>query len=254
MIFFSPTITSIPGLQAALDAKASAAANDLKANLAGGNTWTGGQVITGSLACTSNIQIAGGTKTLDQPIVDLYENWNNSGVHFCGIKYNVTATAYGASSTLIDLQVGGSSVFKLTYAAGVPSVYTPNTTSEYLVGNAYLAVGSYAASNCKVGAGTSFNDALAFATSWGIKFSSTSNAIGTPDAGIHRNTIGVVEINNGTPGSYRDLRLRALLDTNGAQVVGTRGAAVADATDAASAITQLNAFLAIARTHGLIAT
>jgi hypothetical protein len=40
---------------------------------------------------------------------------------------------------------------------------------------------------------------------------------------------------------------------NGTQVVGARGAAVADATDAASAITQLNLLLARARAHGLIA-
>jgi len=40
----------------------------------------------------------------------------------------------------------------------------------------------------------------------------------------------------------------------GTQVVGAQGAAVADATDAASAITQLNALLARCRAHGLIAT
>ena len=40
----------------------------------------------------------------------------------------------------------------------------------------------------------------------------------------------------------------------GTQVVGPRGAAVADATDAASAITQLNLLLARCRAHGLIAT
>lgn len=38
------------------------------------------------------------------------------------------------------------------------------------------------------------------------------------------------------------------------KVVGVQGAAVADATDAASAITQLNALLARCRAHGLIAT
>ena len=41
---------------------------------------------------------------------------------------------------------------------------------------------------------------------------------------------------------------------NSTQVVGARGAAVADATDAASVITQLNLWLARARIHGLIAT
>jgi hypothetical protein len=40
---------------------------------------------------------------------------------------------------------------------------------------------------------------------------------------------------------------------DGVKVVGNRGAAVADATDAASAITQLNALLARMRAHGLIA-
>lgn len=41
---------------------------------------------------------------------------------------------------------------------------------------------------------------------------------------------------------------------NGDQLLGARGAAVVDATDAASAITQLNALLARLRAHGLIAT
>lgn len=42
-------------------------------------------------------------------------------------------------------------------------------------------------------------------------------------------------------------------DNNNVQVVGAQGAIVDDATDAASAITQLNALLARLRTHGLIA-
>lgn len=49
----------------------------------------------------------------------------------------------------------------------------------------------------------------------------------------------------GTSESYR---------VDGVKVVGNQGAAVADATDAASAITQLNALLARCRAHGLIAT
>lgn len=44
------------------------------------------------------------------------------------------------------------------------------------------------------------------------------------------------------------------VEVSGTKVVGAQGAAVADATDAASAITQLNALLARCRAHGLIAT
>jgi hypothetical protein len=46
----------------------------------------------------------------------------------------------------------------------------------------------------------------------------------------------------------------AVVKINSNQIIGARGAAVADATDAASVITQLNALLARLRTHGLIAT
>jgi hypothetical protein len=46
----------------------------------------------------------------------------------------------------------------------------------------------------------------------------------------------------------------ASLAVAGTKVVGAQGAAVADATDAASAITQLNLLLARCRAHGLIAT
>ena len=49
-----------------------------------------------------------------------------------------------------------------------------------------------------------------------------------------------------------DLAGGKALSVGGQQVVGGRGAPVADATDAASAITQLNALLARCRAHGLI--
>jgi len=50
------------------------------------------------------------------------------------------------------------------------------------------------------------------------------------------------------------VRANTAFNVNGTNVVGSQGAAVADATDAASAITQLNALLARCRAHGLIAT
>lgn len=41
---------------------------------------------------------------------------------------------------------------------------------------------------------------------------------------------------------------------NSIKIIGTQQSAIADATDAATAISQLNLFLAAARTHGLIAS
>ncbi len=54
--------------------------------------------------------------------------------------------------------------------------------------------------------------------------------------------------------SWRALYLTDGLYVDDVRVVKEQGAAVADATDAASAITQLNALLARCRSHGLIAT
>lgn len=53
--------------------------------------------------------------------------------------------------------------------------------------------------------------------------------------------------------SLGDVTMLGVLKRSNVQVVGPRGAAVADATDNPSAITQLNALLARLRTHGLIA-
>jgi hypothetical protein len=87
-----------------------------------------------------------------------------------------------------------------------------------------------------------------------INFTVASNAENGIDLGIGRNAADVAEINNGTPGTIRDLRLRKLFDANGVQVVTAQGAAVADATGAGDVVAQLNTLLARCRAHGLIAT
>ena len=63
---------------------------------------------------------------------------------------------------------------------------------------------------------------------------------------------GKVGINDTSPAEA--LSVTGNIAISGTKVIGTQGAAVADATDAASAITQLNALLARMRAHGLIAT
>lgn len=55
-------------------------------------------------------------------------------------------------------------------------------------------------------------------------------------------------------GRFKNIHVVNSLTIASLKVIGAQGAAVADATDAASAITQLNALLARIRAHGLIAT
>jgi hypothetical protein len=59
-------------------------------------------------------------------------------------------------------------------------------------------------------------------------FSSTTSSGGTPDLGIYRNAAGVLEINNGTGGTYRDLILRRS-QHNGVTVADLPAAAAGNA-------------------------
>jgi hypothetical protein len=54
-----------------------------------------------------------GTLTTDVKVLDLSATWNDAGVTFTGLKFNVTDTASNAASLLLDLQVGGASKFKV---------------------------------------------------------------------------------------------------------------------------------------------
>ena len=52
-------------------------------------------------------------------------------------------------------------------------------------------------------------------------FSSTAGSNGTPDLGLARNAAGVMEINNGTPGTLRDLKLRNITVMDTTAVTGS---------------------------------
>jgi hypothetical protein len=53
---------------------------------------------------------------------------------------------------------------------------------------------------------------------------------------------------------YKDIRLGGVIYVDGTQVLSSQAASIADASDAATVITQLNDLLAKLRTHGIIAT
>jgi hypothetical protein len=57
-----------------------------------------------------------GTLTTDVKVLDLSATWNNAGVTFTGVKFNVTDTASNAASLLLNLQVGGATKFKVDKA------------------------------------------------------------------------------------------------------------------------------------------
>jgi hypothetical protein len=72
----------------------------------------------------------------------------------------------------------------------------------------------------------------------------------TPELWLYANNEVVAKVDE----AGLDVQAGNVLKIGGTQVIGARGAGVADATDAASAVTQLNALLARCRAHGLIAS
>jgi hypothetical protein len=81
-------------------------------------------------------------------IYDMVDVWNASGTTFTAIKMNVTDTASAAGSLLMDLQVGGSSLFTvnksgtlnwggtntyfLSNVTGAPTLFNTNTSRHFL--------------------------------------------------------------------------------------------------------------------------
>lgn len=67
-------------------------------------------------------------------IYDLTDTWNAAGTVFTSIKMNVTNSASANGSKLIDLQIGGVSLFNVDKSGGVGIGTTTPSTSLYVFG------------------------------------------------------------------------------------------------------------------------
>lgn len=72
-------------------------------------------------------------------IYDLADTWNNAGTVFTAIKMNVTDTSSAVGSLLIDLQVGGTSRFKVDKAGAITSA-TIATGSSFSVNTVFNTI------------------------------------------------------------------------------------------------------------------
>lgn len=93
------------------------------------------------------------TITASNPMITHTATWNNSGVTFQNIVSDITDTASAAASTLIDLQVGSATKFKVDKAGVSTSVaYATSTNCSDSAGAA--ACGSAAAGSVVIDAGS----------------------------------------------------------------------------------------------------
>lgn len=82
-------------------------------------------------ATNNSVDLGGATLTASDPVLDLSQTWNNAGVTFTGLKFNVTNTASAAASLIADFQVGGVSALSVT---GGGKVVLPTGTNAASLG------------------------------------------------------------------------------------------------------------------------
>lgn len=165
------------------------------------------------------------------------------------------------AATIVDADTthapDGNSVFDalaLKAPLASPSFTTPSlgvasATSLATSGNITMGGIAFAAYG-----GVTFGSPANIQLASGRALSWSSGAIGSADdTTISREDAGRVRIGTSAANALGKLDC-AEYQIAGTKVVGAQGAAVVDATDEASAVTQLNTLLARLRAHGIIAT
>jgi len=152
----------------------------------------------------------------------------NVGVGTTSPSYNLdvsgTLRAAVSSNSSIPLTIKGAagqsvSFMSVTDSAGSSIFDIANDKNIYLpaAGNIIIS-----------GAATSLNaSGLTVNSSGGVFYTSTSNYYDTPNVALMRKSSGLLEINNGTLGQYRDLQVRAINPTTGNLGIGTSSPAYA---------------------------
>ena len=92
-------------------------------------------VATTLLGSTS---LTGDVLTASAPVLNLSQTWNNAAVTFTGIKLNATSTASAAASLLLDLQVGGTSLFSVGKAGNATAPSGSAAVPSYSISAAGL--------------------------------------------------------------------------------------------------------------------
>lgn len=102
------------------------ASSDGPANAIQVSNGTGGFVGESAFSydpATNTVGLASGVQTANNPAFNISQTWNNAAVTFTGLQFNATNTASGASSLLLDLQVGGISRAFVTRDGGFRGTY-----------------------------------------------------------------------------------------------------------------------------------
>jgi hypothetical protein len=177
-------------------------------NSAGANAGDSGLLYD---ATSGSLTVGGKTVTTSAPVINLSQTWNSAGTTFTGMKLNVTNTASASGSNLLDLQVGGSSRFKVSNAGGITFnnatvVRTDATSLVFSSSDGYQRVLAYSFGDTnatvRVGdAGVAGSVRLSLASGAELGWCSAA-VVATPiDLALRRADAGVVQVTNGSTGT-----------------------------------------------------
>ena len=203
---------------------------------------------------TGPVTMTGGTVTTSTPLIDATQTWNAAGVTFTGWKLNVTDTASASGSKFADFQISGTPIVWIA-KSGAVVVTSPSDTNKAFRLDAAPGGGvrlEYAG-NLESRISSSGVDLRSNGmVSWSNSAGQADNA---PFTCLARNADGVVEVNNQTAGTFRDLKLRNLLAGGGnGSYIQTPSMTVANLASAATAGAGARAFVTDATATTFLST
>lgn len=228
---------------------------------------TGAVTVTPDANATA-LTVASHTHTASAPAVDISQTWNNAAVTFVGKTNAFTSTASAASSLCEQWTVGGTVMASISKAG---QFYTPAGSAAA----PSIAIGFADCGFYNIGAGhdigavasgrvvlrmfgtTSTNGGINLGGTGRLLWSTSADSAPTTttDVGLARNAAGVLEVNNNTAATYRDLKLRNLLAGGGnGSYVQTPSMTVANLAAASTAGSGARAFVTDATATTFLST
>jgi hypothetical protein len=156
---------------------------------------------------TNALTVGGATVTTSNPVVTATQTWNDSGVTFTGWKLNITSTASAAASLLMDLQLGGTSVFSVS-KSGTVSGSLFRTDVAGITRSALGSTSVLSGQKVITGRNTVSDVPFVASTSDGsIGFTSSTTSLTvdsnpTLDTAMSRKAAKIIEFTSGSPGTY----------------------------------------------------
>lgn len=145
-------------------------------------------------------------------VLNMSGTWNTTG-NPVALRLAIADTASGATAKFLEFlggAGGATSIFTVDKDGDVHAART--LQAAFIIGTDYPVAAQLHSSGGAGNVGLNLKDAASVGWTGG-------DGIGAVNTQISRQAAGIVEINNGTPGTFRDLELRTIITNNAAALV-----------------------------------